>query len=62
MLGFEMGEKVNSIKEWVLGIVLLILTPFLLLVGILVALFVKLPIWIYMLYNESWQTYKENKK
>ena len=61
-----MGEKVkddmNLIKEWVLGMVLLILTPFFLLFIILVSLFVKLPMWIYMLYNEYWQEHKGKRK
>jgi len=56
-----MGEKVKKIKEWLLGLVLLAASPFLLLVFILVSISIKLPIWIYLLYNEFWHEMKNKK-
>ncbi len=57
----KMGEKVKKIKEWLLGLVLLAASPFLLLVFILVSISIKLPIWIFMLYNEFWYEMKNKK-
>jgi len=55
-------EWMCGLKEWGIGIALLCLTPFLLVIGILVALFVAFPIWIYMLYNEMWADNKTKQK
>jgi len=55
-------ENMNKIKEWVLGIALLAASPFLLCFTIMVMIFFKMPIMIYMLYNEIWQEYKEEKR
>jgi hypothetical protein len=55
-------ENMNKIKEWVLGIALLAASPFLLFFTIMVMIFFKMPIMIYMLYNEIWQEYKEEKR
>jgi len=55
-------ENMNKIKEWVLGIALLAASPFLLFFTIMVMIFFKMPIMIYMLYKEIWQEYKEEKR
>ena len=52
----------NSVKQWVFGIALLAATPFLLLFAMLVSIAIKLPIWIFILYNETWQDFKEKRK
>lgn len=55
-------ENMNKIKEWVLGIALLAASPFLLCFTIMAMILIKMPIMIYMLYNEIWQEYKEDKR
>lgn len=55
-------ENMNKIKEWALGLCLLIATPFLMMFAILAMVFFKLPITIFMLYNEYWQYLKEGRK
>lgn len=61
-----MGEKIkdcmDKLKQWVLGIALLAASPFLLFFTIAAMLFIKMPIMIYMLYNEVWEEYKEDRK
>lgn len=54
-------ESMNNIKQWAMGIILLVLSPFLLMFAILVSLFIKLPIWIYLLYNEAWEEWRKTK-
>ncbi len=48
-------ESMNKIKQWVMGVALLVASPFLLLFAMLAGIFIKLPIWVYILYNETWQ-------
>ena len=66
MFGFEVGEKIkenmDKIKQWVMGIALLAASPFLLFFTIIVMILIKMPIMIYMLYNEVWEEYKEDRK
>jgi hypothetical protein len=50
-----MGIKMNKIKQWIFGLALLILSPFLLLIFALVSISIKVPIWVYFLYKESWE-------
>jgi len=47
-----MNKYINLFKQWIFGIILLILSPFLILLGILLSIVFKLPIWIFMIYNE----------
>lgn len=62
----KVGEKVkdymNTIKEWVMGLLLLVATPFLIMFAMLAMIFFKLPILIFMLYNEFWEDYKAKRK
>lgn len=66
VLGPEVGEKVkedmNKLKQWVMGITLLVATPFLMMFAMLAMVFFKLPILIFMLYNEFWEDYKDKRK
>lgn len=55
-------ESMNKIKEWALGLCLLIATPFLMLFAIFAMVLFKLPITIFMLYNEYWEYIKESRK
>ena len=52
----------NTIKQWVFGVMLLVATPFLLMFGIIASLLIKLPLWAFMLYNEVWNDMKEKRK
>ena len=55
-------ENMNKIKEWALGLCLLIATPFLMMFAILAMVFFKLPIMMFILYNEIWTDMKEKRK
>jgi hypothetical protein len=55
-------ESMNKIKQWVFGVALLVASPFLLLFAMLVGIMIKLPIFIFMLYNETWQEHKNKGK
>lgn len=57
-----MGKKMNKIKEWALGLFLLIATPFLIMFAMLAMVFIKLPIMMFLLYNEIWTDMKEKRK
>ena len=57
-----MGKKMNRIKEWSLGLFLLIATPFLMMFAMLAMVFIKLPIMMFILYNEIWTDMKEKRK
>lgn len=55
-------ENMNTVKQWAFGVMLLVATPFLLMFGIIASLFIKLPLWAFMLYNEVWNDMKEKRK
>jgi len=52
----------DKIKQWVMGIALLAASPFLLFFSIMAMICIKMPIMVYMLYNELWEEYKEGRK
>ena len=52
----------NKIKEWSLGLFLLIATPFIMGFAMLAMVFIKLPLMMFILYNEIWTDMKEKRK
>lgn len=61
-MGEKIKENMDKLKQWVMGIALLAASPFLLFFTIIVMILIKMPIMIYMLYNEVWEEYKEDRK
>ena len=58
----KMNNYINLFKQWLFGIILLILSPFLILLGIILSVVFKLPIWIFLLFNEFWLEHRKKKK
>jgi Na+-driven multidrug efflux pump len=57
----KMNKYINLFKQWIFGIILLILSPFLILIGIILSVAFKLPIWIFLLFNEFWLEHRKKK-
>jgi hypothetical protein len=57
----KMNKSINLFKQWIFGIILLILSPFIILLGILSSIVFKLPIWIFLLFNEFWLEHRKKK-
>ena len=57
----KMNNYINLFKQWIFGIILLILSPFIILVGIILSVAFKLPIWIFLLFNEFWLEHRKKK-
>ena len=57
----KMNNYINLFKQWIFGIILLILSPFFILIGILSSILFKLPIWIFLLFNEFWLEHRKKK-
>ena len=57
----KMNNYINLFKQWIFGIILLILSPFLILIGIIASVVFKLPIWIFLLFNEFWLEHRKKK-
>ena len=57
----KMNNYINLFKQWIFGIILLILSPFLILIGIILSVAFKLPIWIFLLFNEFWLEHRKKK-
>jgi Na+-driven multidrug efflux pump len=57
----KMNNYINLFKQWIFGIILLILSPFIILLGILSSIVFKLPIWIFLLFNEFWLEHRKKK-
>ena len=57
----KMNNYINLFKQWIFGIILLILSPFIILVGIILSVAFKLPIWIFLLFNEVWLEHRKKK-
>lgn len=57
----KMNNYINLFKQWIFGIILLILSPFIILVGIIASVVFKLPIWIFLLFNEFWLEHRKKK-
>ena len=57
----KMNNYINLFKQWIFGIILLILSPFIILVGIIASVVFKLPIWIFLLFNGFWLEHRKKK-
>jgi len=57
----KMNKYINLFKQWIFGIILLILSPFIILLGIILSVAFKLPIWIFLLFNEFWLEHRKKK-
>ena len=57
----KMNKYINLFKQWIFGIILLILSPFIILIGIIASVAFKLPIWIFLLFNEFWLEHRKKK-
>ena len=57
----KMNNYINLFKQWIFGIILLILSPFIILIGIIASVVFKLPIWIFLLFNEFWLEHRKKK-
>jgi Na+-driven multidrug efflux pump len=57
----KMNKYIKLFKQWIFGIILLILSPFIILLGILSSIVFKLPIWIFLLFNEFWLEHRKKK-
>jgi Na+-driven multidrug efflux pump len=58
----KMNKYINLFKQWIFGIILLILSPFIILLGIILSVAFKLPIWIFLLFNEFWLEHRKKEK
>jgi hypothetical protein len=61
MNNFYISFFLSIYKQWLFGIILLILSPFLILLGIILSVVFKLPIWIFLLFNEFWLEHRKKK-
>ena len=52
----------NIVMQWVLGLILLVTSPFILLILALITMAIKLPLWSYLLYKEILEGLRKNAK